>query len=86
MQTVIRAGILDVTPDYTAETALVNNTTALTDRLNLLLCAGQLSTVTLASIRTAISSISTATTAGQQNRVYAAILLTMACPQYIVQK
>jgi hypothetical protein len=49
MQTVIRAGILDVTPDYTAELALVNNTTALTDRLNLLLCAGQLSTVTLAS-------------------------------------
>lgn len=86
MQTVIRAGILDVTPDYTAELALVNNTTALTDRLNLLLCAGQLNTVTLASIRTAISSISTATTAGQQNRVYAAILLTMACPQYIVQK
>jgi uncharacterized protein (DUF1800 family) len=86
MQTVIRAGILDVTPDYSAELALVNNTTALTDRLNLLLCAGQLSTVTLASIRTAISSISTATTAGQQNRVYAAILLTMACPQYIVQK
>lgn len=86
MQTVVRAGLVDVTPDYSAEMALVNNTAALTDRLNLLLCAGQLSAATLASIRTAIGSISTATAAGQQNRVYAAILLTLACPQYIVQK
>jgi hypothetical protein len=86
MQTVIRAGLVDVAPDYSAELALVNNTTALTDRLNLLLCAGQLSSTTLTSIRNAIGSISTTTTAGQQNRLYAAILLVMSCPQYIVQK
>ena len=86
MQTIIRAGVQDVTPDYSTELALVNNTTALTDRLNLLLCAGQLSAATLTSIRTAIGSISTATATGRQNRVYAAILLVMASPQYIVQK
>ena len=86
MQTVIRSGTADVAPDYSTELALVNNTTALTDRLNMLLCAGQLSATTLTSIRNAIGSISTTTTAGQQNRVYAAILLVMSCPQYIVQK
>ncbi len=82
----VRSGIADVLPSYSTELTLVNDTTALTDRLNLLLCAGQLSSATLASIRTAIGTISTSTATGQQNRVYAAVLLTMASPQYIVQK
>ncbi|MEY2952048.1 MAG: hypothetical protein RLZZ401_135 [Pseudomonadota bacterium] len=86
MVNTVRAGFQDVVPDYAAELALVNDTTALTDRLNLLLCAGQLSAATLSSIRTALASISTATSTGQTNRLYAAILLTMASPQYIVQK
>ena len=73
-------------PAYTAELAVVNDPTALTDRLNLLLCAGQLSTATLATIRTSIATISTATTAGALNRVQAAILLVMASPEYLVQK
>jgi uncharacterized protein (DUF1800 family) len=73
-------------PAYTAELALVNDPTALSDRLNLLLCAGQLSAATLATIRTSIATISTATPAGALNRVYAAILLVMASPQYLVQK
>ena len=86
MTAVVRSGVADVLPNYSVELTLVNDTTALTDRLNLLLCAGQLSSTTLASIRTAIATISTSTTTGQQNRVYAAVLLTLASPQYIVQK
>lgn len=86
MTNTVPAGYSDVVPDYTEELALVNDTTALTDRLNLLLCAGQLSSATLASIKTAIATFSTSTTTGQKNRVYAAIVLTMASPQYIVQK
>jgi uncharacterized protein (DUF1800 family) len=73
-------------PAYTAELALVNDPTALSDRLNLLLSAGQLSAATLTTIRTSIATISTATPAGALNRVYAAILLVMASPQYLVQK
>jgi uncharacterized protein (DUF1800 family) len=86
MTNTVPVGYSDVAPDYTEELALVNDTTALTDRLNLLLCAGQLSSATLASIKTAIETVSTSTSTGQKNRVYAAIVLTMASPQYIVQK
>jgi uncharacterized protein (DUF1800 family) len=73
-------------PAYTTELALVNDVTALTDRLNLLLAAGQLGAASLASIRTAIATISTGTAAGALNRVCAAVLLTMASPEYLVQK
>ena len=91
MLTTIRAGFNNnngglAPPTYTAELALVNDPTALTDRLNLLLCAGQLSAATLATIRTSIATISTATATGALNRVYAAILLAMASPEYLVQK
>jgi hypothetical protein len=71
---------------YAAELALVNTPAALVSRLNLLLTANQLSAATVDTITTAITTISTATTAGQQNRVYAAILLVMACPEYLAQK
>jgi len=37
----------DIVPDYTTEKALVTNPQALVDRLNLLLCAGQLSPATV---------------------------------------
>ena len=73
-------------PAYATELALVNDPAALTDRLNLLLAAGQLSATTLATIRTSIATISTATAAGALNRVQAAILLVMASPEYLVQK
>ena len=91
MLTTIRAGFNSnngglAPPAYTAELALVNDPTALTDRLNLLLCAGQLGAATLATIRAAIATISTATANGTLNRVYAAILLVMASPEYLVQK
>ncbi len=64
----------------------MQNNTALVDRLNLLLAAGQLSASTVSTITTAITSISATSAAGQLTRVYAAILLVMASPQYIVQK
>ena len=91
MLTTIRAGFNNnngglAPPAYTAELALVNDPTALTDRLNLLLCAGQLSAATLATLRTSIATVSTATAAGALNRVQAAILLVMASPEYLVQK
>ena len=73
-------------PAYSAELALVNDPTALLARLNLLLCAGQLSSATVSSITTAIASISTSTATGQINRVCAAVLLVMAAPEYLIQK
>ena len=54
--------------------------------LNLLLAAGQISAATLATLKTALDTISTATTAGANNRLYAALTLVMASPEYITQK
>lgn len=73
-------------PTYTAEVALASNPTALVSRMNLLLCAGQLSAASQSTITSAISSISGTSATGLITRVQAAILLTMACPEYLVQK
>jgi uncharacterized protein (DUF1800 family) len=86
MQSVIANGIADVKPDYTNELSLVGDPTALVKRINLLLAANQVSAATEAAIITAVTSISASTSAGQLNRVRAAILLVMACPEYMVQK
>jgi uncharacterized protein (DUF1800 family) len=73
-------------PAYTQELALANDPTALINRLNLLLCAGQLSAATQVTIRDAVTTISATDTAGALNRVQAAVLLTMASPEYLIQK
>jgi uncharacterized protein (DUF1800 family) len=73
-------------PTYTAELALVSNPAGLVSRLNLLLCAGQLSVATQSSIQSAIASMSISTAANQLNRVCAAILMVMASPEYLIQK
>ena len=86
MQTVVKAGLADAIPAYTSELALVADTTALVDRLNLLLAANQLSAATLATIRTALASIAITTDAGKLNRVGAAVWLVMTAPEYLVQK
>ena len=86
MQTVVKAGLADAIPAYTSELALVADTTALVDRLNLLLAANQLSAATLATIRTALASIAITTDAGKLNCVGAAVWLVMTAPEYLVQK
>jgi len=86
MQTVVKAGLADAIPAYASELALVADTTALVDRLNLLLAANQLSAGTLATIRTALASIAITTDAGKLNRVAAAVWLVMTAPEYLVQK
>jgi hypothetical protein len=86
MQTVVKTGLADAIPAYASELALVVDTTALVDRLNLLLAANQLSAGTLATIRTALASIAITTDAGKLNRVAAAVWLVMTAPEYLVQK
>ncbi len=82
----IRNGAGDVKPDYLPLLALAPTAQALVDEVNLVLSAGQLSAATVATIRGAVESISAATAAGRNNRVYTAILLTMASPEFIAQK
>lgn len=79
----------DITANYSAELALILDPTALVARLNLLLCAGQLSPATLTLIVTAISA-NALTAASSDNakrdRLAAAVLLVMASSEYLVQK
>ena len=80
---------LDITVPYTAELALVMDATALVRRLNLLLCAGQLSAGNQALIVAALNA--TAVTAAssdnaKRDRVAAAVLLVMAASDYLIQK
>ncbi|MFY8043242.1 MAG: DUF1800 domain-containing protein, partial [Rhodoferax sp.] len=71
------------------ELTLVLDPAALVRRLNLLLCAGQLSPATQTAIANgllgvAVNSGSSATI--KRQRVCAAVLMVMACPEYLIQK
>ena len=81
----------DIRAAYAAELALANSPTAaspgaLVDRLNLLLCAGQLSAGTVATITSTVGGMASSTDANKRNRVCAAVLMVMACAEYLIQK
>jgi uncharacterized protein (DUF1800 family) len=73
----------DIKADYTAELALAGTPGSLVDSINLLLMQNQMSATLRSQILTAINSNPDNT---PLNRVYLAIYLTMASPEYIVQK
>ncbi|MEP6609917.1 MAG: DUF1800 domain-containing protein [Burkholderiaceae bacterium] len=90
MQGVVQSGAgignpRDVRADYSAELALAGNADALLDRVNRCLMYGTMDTTLRNDLRTAINAIAM-TGNGPTNRVYTAVLLTMASPEYLVQK
>jgi uncharacterized protein (DUF1800 family) len=79
----------DITAAYTAELALVLDTTALVKRLNLLLCAGQMSVANQTLIINALNGTAVTATSSdnaKRDRVAAAVLLVMASSEYLIQK
>ncbi|QYF95820.1 DUF1800 domain-containing protein [Massilia sp. PAMC28688] len=86
MQTVISRGVGDVKGDYSALMPLAETSQALLDQINLVMAAGQLSTATLALIKGGIDSMPVGTDAARLNRIYAALVMVMAAPEFIVQK
>jgi uncharacterized protein (DUF1800 family) len=79
----------DIKAAYTAELAVVTDATALVQRLNTLLCAGQLSSATQTLIVSALNATpvtATSTDAVKRNRICAAVLMVMASAEYLVQK
>lgn len=82
-QGLVANGSGDAKPDYTSILTKAADSTALIAEINTVLAAGQLSSATQASIKTAVDSISAATTNGPINRVGVAILLTMASPDFL---
>lgn len=79
----------DIAPDYSAELALVMDDAALVNRLNLLLCAGQLSPATVNVIVNGLKAdrVSASWNAdGKQMHIARAILFVMCCAEYLVQR
>jgi uncharacterized protein (DUF1800 family) len=73
----------DIHADYTPELALADTPEQLVNRVNLLLMQGQMS----AALRTQIlAAINSNPSNSKANKVYLAVFLTMAAPEYIVQK
>ena len=98
MQGVIDGGLnsSDIKAVYSTEINLALSPTQLVDRLNLLLCAGQLSSANVSLIATTLGGMKGTDTSKPENttntannlrrRVCAAVLMTMACAEYLVQK
>ena len=86
MYALVLNGTGDVKADYTAILTKAGDSQALVDEVNLLLAGGQLSAATLAAIKAAVDSIATTATNASLNRVYSAILLTLASPDYLTVK
>lgn len=84
LQTVIVNGAGDAKGDYSALTTIAADSQALLNELNLVLAANQISAATIAQMKTALDTIAATTTAGTLNRIYAAIILVMASPEYLV--
>jgi hypothetical protein len=76
----------DLSVDYAPMLALSNAPDALVIELNLVLAANRLGTTALSAIIIAITAMPSGTDAQRLNRVRAAVLLVMACPEYLVQK
>jgi uncharacterized protein (DUF1800 family) len=84
MQSLIINGSGEAKPDYSSLTALATDSAALLAELNLVLAANQISAATLALMKSALDTVSLTTSLGPLNRIYAAITLVMASPEYLV--
>ena len=79
----------DIKASYTNELAIVTDADALVARINLLMCAGQLSAATVKLITDALKTTSITAASSdnaRRDRVAAAVLLVMASAEYLIQK
>ena len=86
MQRAVSIGVGDVRANYSALLPLADNAQSLVDELNTVLVAGQLNASSSASITGAINSMPAGTDSTRNNRIYAALTLVLAAPEFIVQK
>lgn len=79
----------DIKSTYASEMAIVTDADALVARINLLMCAGQMSAATVKLISDALKATpvtAASTEAVKLNRIASAIFLTMASAEYLIQK
>lgn len=80
---------VSVPPDYANELPLASNAAVLVQRLNRVICAGRLPHGTQQIIIDALNETpvdETSSTAARLDRVAAAVLMVMSCPEYLVQR
>jgi len=86
MQSIIVNGAGEAKADYSSLTSIATDSQALLNELNLVFAANQISAATIAQMKTALDTISTSTTSGINNRIYAALVLVMAAPEFLILK
>ena len=86
MQRTVSSNIGGLSGNYTGWLPLTANSQSLLDELNIVLAAGQIPAATLATLKTALDTIAISSPAGQNNRLYAALTMVLAAPEYITQK
>ena len=85
MQALVQNGTGDTRADYSPLVSLVGNSQGLLDEITARLGV-TLSASASQTIRGAIDSIDGSSPAGQNNRIYTGVLLTLASPDFIAQK
>jgi len=88
MQRVVANGAAlgDVKADYTSLLPLADDANALLTELNVVLAAGQISDASLSAMRAAVASMPSGTDSARNSRIYAALTLVFAAPEYLVLK
>ena len=80
------AALGDVKGDYSSLTPLADDAASLLTELNMVLAAGQISDASLTTMRTAVASMPSGTDGARNSRIYAALTLLLAAPEYLVLK
>jgi hypothetical protein len=86
MQRAVSIGIGDVKGNYETLIPQAGNPQSLLNEINVVLAGGQISANNLAAMSGAINSMPGNSTTAINNRIYAALLMVLASPEYIVQK
>lgn len=86
MQRVVASGIGDVLADYSALLPLADDAAALLAEINTVLAAGQVGAASVALMLAALNGMPHGSDAARRNRIYAALTLVLAAPEFLVQK
>ncbi len=86
MQNVVKNGAGDVKSAYATLLPIADTAPALVDELNVVLAAGQLSSATIALITAALNGMASGTDTARLNRIYTALVLVLAAPEFIILK
>lgn len=86
MQRMVSTGIGDVLADYTALLPLADNAAGLLAEINTVLAAGQIGAATQSLMLGALNGMAHGSDAARRNRIYAALTMVLAAPEFLVQK